>query len=85
MSTLRAVIGEAGMANVIVAEDIKTALETVSPRENLHQALEKFLRTKYSALPVVDNDNSNKVLGFLTYQDLINAYDEALVKWSTDN
>ena len=85
MSTLRAVIGEAGMVNVIVAEDIKTALETVSPRENLHQALEKFLRTKYSALPVVDNDNSNKVLGFLTYQDLINAYDEALVKWSTDS
>ncbi len=84
MSTLRSVIGEEGVANLIVAEDIKTELETLTPNENLHEALVKFLRTKYSSLPVVDAEDVNKVLGFLTYRDLITAYDEALIKWSTE-
>ncbi|MCG8606236.1 CBS domain-containing protein, partial [bacterium] len=84
MGTLRAVIGDEGVGEVIVAEDIKTPLEIVSPRENLHQALVKFLKTKYSSIPVVDHHNSNQVLGFLTYRDLINAYDEALIRWRTE-
>jgi CIC family chloride channel protein len=84
MGTLRAVIGDEGLGEVIVAEDIKTPLEVVHPGENLHQALVKFLKTKYSSLPVVDHDNSSQVLGFLTYRDLINAYDEALIKWRTE-
>ena len=85
MGTLRAIIGEEGIGEVIVAEDIKTPLETVTPRENLHQALVKFLKTKYSTIPVVDSQDCNKVLGYLSYRDLINAYDEALIKWSTDS
>ncbi|MFQ5768980.1 MAG: chloride channel protein [bacterium] len=84
MGNLRAVIGEEGLGEVIVAEDIKTQLETVTTKENLHQALVKFLKTKYSTIPVVDTENPNKVLGFLSYRDLINAYDEALIKWRTD-
>ncbi|MFQ5674949.1 MAG: chloride channel protein [bacterium] len=84
MGTLRAVIGDDGIGGIIVAEDIKTDLETVTPERNLHQALGQFLSSKYSSLPVVDSEDANKVLGFLTYHDLITAYDEALIKWSTD-
>lgn len=82
MGTLRAVMGEEGLGGVIVAEDIKTHLETVSPQENLHEALVKFLKTKYMSLPVVDDAQQNQVLGVLSYRDLVNAYDEALIKWS---
>lgn len=85
MTTLRAVIGEEEIADLIVAEDIKTMFEYVTPTENLHEALVKFLRTKYSSLPVVDTLDPNKVLGILTYRDLITAYDEALIKWKTEN
>lgn len=85
MTTLRAVIGEEGVGSLIVAEDIKTKLDTVSPNDNLQQALGHFLKTKYSSLPVVNTEDPNTVLGFLTYHDLITAYDEALIKWSTDN
>ena len=84
MSTLRAVIGDEGIGHVIVAEDIKTPFVTVRKKENLHQALVRFLETRYSSLPVVDDDESDKVLGFLTYRDLIAAYDDELIKWSTD-
>ena len=85
MGTLRAVIGEEGVGSLIVAEDIKTKLDTVSPNDNLQQALGHFLNTKYSSLPVIDPEDPNTVLGFLTYHDLISAYDEALIKWSTDS
>ena len=81
MGTLRAVIGEEDLGGVIVAEDIKTPLETVTPDENLHEALVKFLRTKYSTLPVVDPQNRDDILGYLSYRDLIHAYDEALLQW----
>ncbi|MFQ5865385.1 MAG: chloride channel protein [bacterium] len=85
MDTLRAVIGDEGIGEVIVAEDIKTNLVIVTPNENLNQALVKFLKTKYAAIPVVDANDPNKVLGSLSYRDLITAYDEALIKWSTEN
>ena len=85
MGNLRAVIGEEEISDVILAEDVKTPLETVRPNETLHQALAKFLRTKYSAIPVVDSNEANQVLGFLSYRDLIKAYDEALIKWRTDS
>lgn len=81
MGTLRAVIGEEDLGGVIVAEDIKTPLETVTPDENLHEALVKFLRTKYSTLPVVDPQDRDDILGYLSYRDLIHAYDEALLQW----
>ena len=42
MGTLRAVIGEEGVGSLIVAEDIKTKLDTVSPNDNLQQALGHF-------------------------------------------
>ncbi len=83
MNTLRAIIGEEGAGNLILAEDIKTPFEKVTPSENLHRALSKFLQTRYPSLPVVDEQDPGKVLGFLTYRDLISAYDEALIKWST--
>ncbi len=82
MSSLRAVIGDEGIGDIILAEDIKTNFECVYPDEDLHDALGKFLRTRYASLPVRANKESNKILGFLTYRDLISAYDDALLEWS---
>lgn len=85
METLRAVIGAEDHGHgIIVAEDIKTPLEKLSPKENLHQALVKFLKTHYSTLPVLEPGDPQNVLGFLSYRDLIHAYDDALIHWTTD-
>lgn len=83
MDTLRAVIGDEGIGDLIVAEDFKTPLVTVTLQENLNEALVKFLKTNNAAIPVVDTNDPNKLLGSLSYRDLITAYDEALIKWST--
>ncbi len=85
MSTLRAVMGDEEIADLIVAEDIKTQFECVTLKENLHAALVKFLRTKYTSLPVVDASDQNKVLGVLSYRNLITAYDDALIRWRTES
>ncbi|MFQ5650034.1 MAG: chloride channel protein [bacterium] len=85
MSSLRAVIGEEEIDNIIVAEDIKTVFVSVTLEENLHEALVTFLKTKYSSLPVVAKDRPDKVLGLLSYRDLIATYDEALIKWKTES
>lgn len=82
MSSLRAVMSDEGIGDIILAEDIKTNFECVYPDENLHDALSKFLRTGYASLPVRKDKESNKILGFLTYRDLISAYDDALLEWS---
>lgn len=83
MSTLRAVIGEEEIDNLIVAEDIKTSFVSVVPKENLHKALGKFLQTGYASLPVVDEVDESQVIGVLSYRDLIASYDAALIKWTT--
>ncbi len=84
MGTLRAVIGEERAGNLILAEDIKTPFVKLTPNENLQQALVKFLKTRYASLPVVDESDPNSVLGLLTYRDLIAAYDDALIQWTTE-
>jgi len=84
MSNVRAVIGEDGLESVILAEDIKTPFVSLSPEGNLHEALEKFLTTGYSSLPVVESKNANKLIGVLSYRDLIKAYDDALIKWTKE-
>ncbi|RMD92082.1 MAG: chloride channel protein [Calditrichaeota bacterium] len=83
MDTLRAVIGDEGIDGLILAEDIKTPLVTLTPEESLNEALAKFLDTKYSSIPVVDSKDPNKILGSLSYRDLISAYDQALINWKS--
>ncbi len=84
MANLRAVIGENEIGNLILAEDIKTPFVSLTPHESLHQALGRFLETRYASLPVVDDNDPDRVVGFLSYHDLIRAYDDALIKWTTD-
>lgn len=81
METLRAVLGDEVIDDLIVAEDIKTQLVTLTPQESLNEALVKFLKTRYNSLPVVDAQDPDRVLGTLSYRDLITAYDEALIRW----
>jgi len=50
--------------------------ETVSPEETIQKVVEKFYRTKYSALPVVEN---GKIKGIVTTNDLT----RALKSWFT--
>ena len=47
---------------------------TIAPDDDLNTALMRFTALNVDELPVVDKENSNKVLGFLRRKEVIAAY-----------
>jgi CIC family chloride channel protein len=62
-------------------KDIMTPdVVTVSIEDNLDTALKKITSEDYSILPVVAPDDPYKMLGILTRRDILEAYDQAVIK-----
>ena len=60
---------------VAIARDVMTEnVLTIAPDDDLNTALMRFTALNVDELPVVDKDNSNKVLGFLRRKEVIAAY-----------
>ncbi len=65
----------------MVVKDIMTQdVVTVSIEDTLDTALEKITSKDFSILPVVSPDNHLKLLGILTRRDILEAYDQAVIK-----
>jgi CIC family chloride channel protein len=64
-----------------VVKDIMTRdVVTVTIDDNLDTALEKITAKDFSILPVVAADDPLKMLGILTRRDILEAYDQAVIK-----
>lgn len=62
-------------------KDIMTSdVVTVTIEDNLATALEKIAARDYSILPVVSPEDPLKMLGILTRRDILEAYDQAVIK-----
>ena len=73
---IRQILAEESLANLVIAKDVATSqVVTVTPKENLEEALRKLGATGVSQLPVVDQDNPRKVIGTLDNKDITAAYD----------
>jgi CIC family chloride channel protein len=69
------------IADHMKVKDIMTRdVVTVSIEDNLDTALKKITAEDYSILPVVAPDNPYKMLGILTRRDILEAYDQAVIK-----
>jgi len=65
----------------MVVKDIMTPdVVTVSIEDTLDTALKKITSKDFSILPVVSPDNPLKMLGILTRRDILEAYDQAVIK-----
>lgn len=65
----------------MVVKDIMTSeVVTVTIEDNLATALEKITAGDYAILPVVAADDPLKMLGILTRRDILEAYDQAVIK-----
>ncbi len=65
----------------MVVKDIMTSdVVTVTIEDNLATALEKITAKDFSILPVVSQDDPFKMLGILTRRDILEAYDQAVIK-----
>ena len=67
--------------NQTMVKDIMTKdVVTVSIEDNLSTAMEKITAGDYSILPVVSAADPLKMAGILTRRDILEAYDQAVIK-----
>ena len=76
----RTILGAFGTAHVLVVGDAMQPLKTVHPEATLRRALAIFMQTGYAQLPVVSPLEPDRVLGFLSQQDLIRAYNAEILR-----
>ncbi len=71
------------LADVVVAKDMATSkVLTLTPEENLNEAMEKFSQKDLDELPVVHDRGRNIVIGMLRRKDVITAYKKAITQAS---
>jgi len=67
--------------NHMMVKDIMTTdVVTVSIEDNLSTAMERITAGDYSILPVHEADDPLKLAGILTRRDILEAYDQAVIK-----
>ena len=66
--------------HMVVKDIMSTDVVTVTTEDNLAAALEKITAKDFSILPVVSPDDPLKLKGILTRRDILEAYDQAVIK-----
>jgi CIC family chloride channel protein len=82
MRDLKACLSEMGeLCELVIASEIMThTVLTITPEQNLETAFEIFEGKHISTLPVVDVNDSQKVVGILKKSTLIQAYNQNILK-----
>jgi Mg/Co/Ni transporter MgtE len=80
LDTLRSFLFEESIGTVAVAHDCQQEFVALRLHDALSTALEHFMSSRCRQLPVVDEDNTSRIVGFLSYEDLLRAYDQELVR-----
>lgn len=69
------------LQNLLIAADISNQYyETLYLDDNCQTALDKFRKYSFDGLPVVNDKNSNKIIGILWRKDIQDAYDREIEK-----
>ncbi len=72
------------LEHLIVAKDLATlAVTTITPSDNLKDALAKLAYRGIEQLPVVDARDPKKLVGILTRRDIITTYNKAILRYET--
>jgi CIC family chloride channel protein len=78
---LRELVYEQELEDLIVAKELaKSKVLTVTTHENLSDALRKIGSRNIDYLPVVADDNPRRLVGMVSRQDIISAYNRSLLE-----
>ncbi len=78
---LRELVYEEGLEDLIVAKELAhSKVLTVTPEENLNDALRKIGSRNIDYLPVVDQHDPRLLIGMISRQDIISAYNRSLLE-----
>lgn len=74
------VVFEKDLMNLIVVKELATLdVITVAADDNLDQAMKKIGYRNIEQLPVVQQDNGNKLVGIISRRDMVSAYNKELM------
>ncbi|MBA7565428.1 Voltage-gated ClC-type chloride channel ClcB [subsurface metagenome] len=77
------VVFEEGLGDLVVVKDIAIPnVITITRNESLDEALKKIGLKNIEQLPVVDENNPQKIVGILSRRDIFSAYNKALINKS---
>ncbi|MFW5925181.1 MAG: chloride channel protein [Myxococcota bacterium] len=81
LQTLQAALGEPELVDVAVAADLMAALRPLRPDDDLHAALNAFMDSGASVLPVLEErDGVRRPIGVLTHAAVDQAYEDGVEK-----
>ena len=78
LRTARSVMFEGKVRHLLIAQDLMSKAVTVTPAESLRSALKKFIDFDYGQIPVVDFRDERKILGLISHEDIIDAYNREI-------
>mgnify|MGYP003970982833 FL=1 len=79
-SDIREVIFEEQLGDLIVAGELaNTKVYSLTPQQNLNEAMEIFSKLDVDQLPVVRSEDKLKVIGMLTRGDMMASYNRAIL------
>ena len=75
---VRQVLDERSVGSMVIANDIcSSEVVTITPSNTLSRALKRFVATDVDSLPVVAEDDPDRVISMLSRRHLIRAYEKA--------
>ncbi len=81
LDDLRQFLYDSDLGPLAVAQDLATeGVEPLTRQMDLSAALSRFAHERYSEIPVVDENEPDKVVAILQRQDLISLYDKRLLE-----
>ncbi len=79
--TLRHLINENALSWLVIGKDLfRAEVATLRPDEDLRDALAKFAAQNVDDLPVLSDGENSKILGMLSRDDLLRAYNHELLR-----
>jgi CIC family chloride channel protein len=76
---LRRIIGETGLDDLVLAQDIEMPATTVTRADSLLTAMRRMIVSHNDELVVVDEHDPRKVIGTLSRADIVAAYDRSMI------
>ena len=79
-SDIRSALHEEGLKHLVIAKDVATMdIITISPSDSIQDALYKMGRNAISHLPVVEEDDTGKIIGTLNKKEVMAVYNKAVL------
>ncbi len=80
LSNVRSVVAEGDVLDFVLVNDAMWPFKAVSPDTDLRSALQTFLESGYDHMPVVAEDDPNRVLGMLSQSQIFAAYNAEILR-----